>query len=83
MTRPPNRLPVPDWTRPGETWRVEEEPGWILRADYMCSALKDRCLRRAVAVRPRGEHYALCDVHLRAGLMWIENGQVVSWAIRP
>jgi hypothetical protein len=59
------RAPVPDWHRPGETWRIEGEPGWY-----------------PVAWRYQ-DHFGLCRVHLEAGHMWIENGKVVSWALRP
>jgi hypothetical protein len=80
-------LPVPDWSRPGETWRVEpEDGGWYLtRGDGVCSSRG--CFRSAVAIRPartyRGLDFAICGEHLTAGCMWIENGQVVSWCLRP
>jgi hypothetical protein len=74
------RLPMPDWTRPGESWRIEAEPGWQLTRTGSCDA--KGCFRPAVAIRPHNR-YANCEVHLRTGLMWIENGQVVSWAQEP
>ena len=73
------RLPVPDWTRVGETWRIEEEPGWEPIDDGLCEAR--RCYRRAVVWRPR-DAFALCAIHTRdTGRMWVENGRVVSWRL--
>ena len=80
------RLPVPEFTRPGETWRVEAEPGgWTQTRDGLCSA--KACYRVAVVLRPdrrgRGNDFLLCAVHVREFGMWIENGQLVSWVMRP
>ena len=85
-----NRLPVPDWTRPGETWRVEPEPGgWSATEDDalggVCSVTG--CRRSSVVIRPartfRGDDYVLCEVHVREQRMWIEDGRLVSWSLRP
>lgn len=76
----PERLPVPDWDRPGETWRVEADPYWRLVTDGICMARG--CYRPAVALRPHNA-YAICAVHVREGFMWIENGQLMSWVLRP
>lgn len=75
-----DRLPAPAWDRHGETWRVEAEPGWELVSDGLC--MSRGCYRAAVVFRPRNP-YAICAVHVRAGRMWIENGQLVSWVLRP
>lgn len=75
------RLPVPDWGRPGETWRVEAEPGgWEVVSDGVCGA--KGCYRVARVYRSR-DGFTLCGFHIDAGRMWIENGQLVSWALRP
>jgi hypothetical protein len=74
------RLPIPDWSRPGETWRIEAENEWHPTDRGGCSS--KCCHRVAVAWQPRNGH-GLCEVHLTSGLMWIENDQVVSWALRP
>jgi hypothetical protein len=78
-----DRLPVPDWDRPGEAWRVEGEDGWQPMEDVSCH--HRGCHRRSVAARLRrgAVDYALCAPHLAEGRMWIEDGQVVSWALRP
>jgi len=80
-------VPRPDWTRPGETWRVEPETSrWVLLdADTPCDGDKQRCSEKAVAGIERNLWIspALCQRHLREGLMWIEDGRVVSWSLRP
>ena len=74
-------FPPPDWTRPGETWRVEAEPfDWRVVSDGVCGVR--HCFRQAVVYRSRPT-FALCAAHVREGRMWIENGQLVSWALRP
>jgi hypothetical protein len=82
-----NREPMPDWTRPGETWRVEtERGGWVTTTGGVCSGTG--CFRRAIVLRPalsshRGKDFMLCELHVRSNHMWIEGGQVVSWCLRP
>jgi hypothetical protein len=86
-----SRLPQPDWDRPGETWRVEPEDavpwrtdvrGLICRYDIYRSH-RPRCRRRAVAGYSTrdSEFHPLCEQHLNAGKMWIEDGHVVSWRL--
>ena len=77
--------PEPIPTRPNEAWVIEAEPDWWLVHDgRLCDALHGRCSLFAVAARRSGNKvWANCAVHLRKGRMWIENGQVVSWALRP
>lgn len=83
------RLPMPDWTRPGETWRVEAEPGgWVVSSvayGGVCSARS--CNRPSVVLRPArtygGNDYMLCAVHVRDAGMWVEDARLVSWALRP
>lgn len=74
------RLPMPEWGRAGETWRVEPEPGWVLASDGVCHS--KHCYDDAVVFRARPE-FALCRRHLRDSLMWVEDGRVVSWCLRP
>jgi hypothetical protein len=78
------RLPMPNWTREGETWRVEPETAveWTIEVYGTCN---DKCERRSVAgIIRRG--YLLkewCGQHLAESKMWVEDGQVVSWTLRP
>ena len=84
-----SRLPVPDWTRPGETWRVEtERGGWIASSvahGGVCSVRG--CWRPSVVMRPartyRGDDYLLCAEHVKKHRMWIEDARLVSWCLRP
>lgn len=85
-----NRQPLPDWTRPGETWRVEPEDAVPWRTDVgpiHCRVRHwqrhDRCVNRAVAgyTTRSGEFHPMCEVHLSAQRMWIEGGRVVSWRL--
>ena len=81
-----DRPTAPGFARSGETWRVEAEPGgWVGTRDGVCSAKK--CCRTAVVLRPdrmaRGHDFLLCAVHVQEYGMWIENRQLVSWAMRP
>jgi hypothetical protein len=80
---PHRPLPKPEWTRPGETWRVEPETArWVLLdADTPCDhrSCEDGAvagIERNLWVKP-----ALCATHLREGLMWIEAERVVSWCL--
>lgn len=80
------RQPMPDWTRKGETWRVEPENGWVPIGDGICNGTG--CRRPAAAFRPnhrmnRNGGFGLCQLHMRACGMWIEDGRVVSWCLRP
>ena len=80
-------LPMPDWGRKGETWRIEPEPGgWVLTGGHgVCSGTG--CSRSAVALRPartyRGDDFLLCSLHLYAARMWVEGRRIVSWCLRP
>ena len=84
-----NRLPMPDWAREGETWRVEPEPGgWIVSSiahGGVCSV--SECRNRSIAMRPartyRGDDFLLCAEHVRKARMWIEDAVLVSWSLRP
>jgi len=82
------RLPVPGWTRAGETWRVEPETDvrWTLVADGECEStswMAARCPLPAAAQFANGIHLRLmCADHLRHSGMWIEGGRVVSWSLR-
>ena len=86
MTVTAARLPVPAWSRPGETWRVEAEPGgWQMTSDGGCSAR--HCSRTAMVIRPRDD-FMLCSEHIRQCGMWIERDTLgrdtlVSWCLRP
>jgi hypothetical protein len=80
---------MPDWGREGETWRVEpERGGWVATGDDalggVCSVKE--CYRSSIVIRPartyRGSDYVLCEVHVREQRMWIEDGRLVSWALR-
>jgi len=79
------RLPMPDWSRPGETWRVEQEEHLRVGRGKCASRTgakhmpKTYCERDAVAVG-RGD-FALCEVHLREMGVWVEHGRVVSWRL--
>ena len=86
------RLPVPEWHRPGETWRVEAEP--VLRSTdhpYLCGRYRytyrtGDCDKPAVAIVRNNKGsvtLALCSRHLSEQRAWVENGEVVSWALRP
>lgn len=79
-----DRLPMPDWGRPGETWAVEPDGPWdVGRLDVPCGrylARSMRCHEEAV-VRRRNNGFALCDRHLREFRMWVEDGIVVSWRL--
>ena len=80
------RLPLPDWTRPGETWRVEHEPLARVAPGGVCESGRrtERCYRKSVAIVGRSASpIPICEVHLRAIGMWIEGGRVVSWCLRP
>lgn len=80
------RLPVPNWTREGETWRVEEETAVPWRADLTALLCRHgRCRARAVAgyTTRSGEFHPMCAAHLAEQRMWIEDGRVVSWCLRP
>lgn len=76
------RLPVPDWSRPGEVWVVAPETAvtWTVGAEGPCDS--GRCGRPAVASFRNRHHYRLvCAEHLRQSRMWIEAGRVVSWCL--
>jgi hypothetical protein len=81
------RLPMPDWSRRGETWRIESEGReWRLvdidGPDVRCNGMKGRCALPAIAVRQgRFSEVAFCVHHLRLGGMWVENDRVVSWRL--
>lgn len=78
------RLPMPDWSRPGETWRVEPERGWTVdsRADWLCEANRGHCHKLSRAYLTNGRRdTAYCDEHLAKSLMWIENERVISWRL--
>jgi len=79
-----NRQPLPDWTRPGETWRIEHEPLAGVAPGGVCASRTrvERCYRKSVAVVGRSGR-PICERHLRAIGMWIEGGRVVSWCLRP
>ena len=83
------RLPVPDWSRPGEIWRIEpEDRDWSLAdidgEDEQCRGDRGRCPIPATAVRHgRFSEVAFCVRHLREGGMWVENDRVVSWRLSP
>jgi hypothetical protein len=92
MTRTPDaavavRLPEPDWSRPGEWWRIEKEPYAAADAGGVCMVRERKggplCMRPGVAVIGRYLNYPLCAKHLEKQRMWIEDGEVVSWALRP
>jgi hypothetical protein len=79
------RLPEPDWSRPGEYWRVAPEPNMdILPPGARCAHreahAKQTCPDEAVAVI-RAAGMPLCRRHIRVHGLWIEGGQVVSWAL--
>lgn len=94
MTPPETRwspaFPKPDWSREGETWRVEPEDGWVLVDGYRClhrggrRGMPVHCHRDAVAglVRHGAVRFALCERHLREQRVWIdETWRVVSWRL--
>jgi hypothetical protein len=82
-----SRLPIPDWTREGETWRVEPETGgWIVSSVALggvCSV--EGCHHPSVVMRPArnylGDDYLLCMAHVEDGRMWIEDARLVSWRL--
>lgn len=78
------RLPEPDWTRPGETWRIEPERGWlpvdIDGEEVQCWGQSRHCSIPATAQRT-DNGAAYCVSHLRFGRMWIEDERVVSWRL--
>lgn len=78
------RLPVPEWSRPGETWRVEPETAvtWAVGVSGECRSPRS-CGRPAVAgfTSRGGYDYPVCVDHLRESRMWIEDGRVVSWKL--
>ena len=78
----PRRLPMPDWSRPGETWRVEPEPYIeVCDAGFICGDGRG-CSLPAVALVGRGRKRPICEYHMsRDAMAWIEDGQVVSWRL--
>ena len=81
------RLPAPDWSRPGETWRIEEEAHLVVGTGWCTSK---RCTNRAVAVSLRSGmaapdqiRFRLCREHLAELSIWVEGNRVVSWCLRP
>lgn len=87
------RLPMPGWTREGETWRVEPEPYIRVEVGGVCTH-RDRlitsprrygpeCMKPSVVVVGRDETLMLCEQHLHAQRVWIEDGQALSWCLRP
>jgi len=80
---PSHGLPVPDWGREGETWRVEPEP-FIEKCDggFICGDGRG-CSLAAVALVGRGKRSRpICDYHLRRDARaWIEDDAVVSWRL--
>ena len=83
------RLPMPDWTRAGETWRVEPEPHLRMMNGGACSHRERgrgrpvQCFRVGVAAGLPNSGLVLCARHLLEQRCWIEDGRVVSWALRP
>lgn len=89
-------LPMPEWGREGETWRVEPEDavpwrtdvyGLMCRCELMTSRLRlaayRTCREAAVAgySTRAGDFHPFCEGHLREHRMWIEDGVVVSWRL--
>lgn len=78
-------MPAPIPTRPDEFWRVIAEPNMeVIEAGGYCAHHTRGnhiwCNAPAVAATQKGT-LLLCEGHLRAGLMWIEKGRVVSWRL--
>jgi hypothetical protein len=75
-------LPTPDWSRPGETWRIEPESEWTTKAceATACDGQGHRCQLTVVA-RRLDHRFHSCAYHLHSGLMWIEDDHVVSWRL--
>ena len=79
-----DRLPMPDWSRPGETWRVEPEPFMEACDDGFICGDGRGCSLPAVALVGRGRRRPICEYHMRRDtLAWIEEGVVVSWKLSP
>jgi hypothetical protein len=81
------RLPVPDWTREGETWRVEHEPLAGVLPGGICESRGLRpnnrlCCRESVAVMG-SRAKPICERHLNEIGLWVEGGRVVGWVLRP
>jgi len=77
------RLPMPDWTREGETWRVEEERHLLALNVTGVRCSSRGCDRGAVAISKLASRLALCPRHLAELSIWVEDGRVVSWCLRP
>jgi hypothetical protein len=84
------RLPIPDWTREGETWRVEGEPLAGVLPGGVCTSHSRRaglyrvlyCHSESVAVLGSKAH-PICERHLNEIGLWVEGGRVVGWVLRP
>lgn len=79
----PAALPMPAAVRPGTTWTIERERDWTTEPceSLACDGDRHRCDRPIVA-RRWDHRFHSCEIHLRSGLMWLEDGLIVSWRLQ-